>query len=220
MDKLAKKLKYHHVTQKQCMAHHQYAGKGRPSKNTPIESTTWQITAGISENKAAIQQAIEQKSCFVLATNTYESELDNETVLQRYKAQSSVERGFRFLKDPLFFVSSLFLKKPSRIEALLMIMLLSLLVYSIVQRRMRESMKKQKATVPSQINQPNASPTLRWIFQCFEGVNLVQTTEKYDYDTIWLDGMDELRLRIVSYLGERVTRLYKNQNFVIEGRSM
>jgi len=220
MDKLAKKLKYHRLTRRQCITHHQYAGKGRPSKNTPIESTTWQITAGMDENKTAIQQAIEQKSCFVLATNTDESELDNETILQRYKAQSSVERGFRFLKDPLFFVSSLFLKKPSRIDALLMIMLLSLLVYSIAQRRMRASMKKQKATVPSQINQPNSSPTLRWIFQCFEGINLVQMTEKYDYDAIWLDGMDELRQRIVSYLGERVTWLYKNQNFAIEGRSM
>jgi len=217
MDKLAKKLKYHRLIQRQCIAHHQYAGKGRPSKHSTIESTTWQITAGMSENKMAIQQAIEQKSCFVLATNTNESELDNETILQRYKAQSSVERGFRFLKDPLFFVSSLFLKKPSRIDALLMIMLLSLLVYSIAQRRMRASMKQQKATVPSQINQPNPSPTLRWIFQCFEGINIVQTTEKYDYDTIWLDGMDELRQRIVTYLGGQVAWLYKNQNFDMAG---
>ncbi len=35
-------------------------------------------------------------------------------VLENYKAQSvSVERGFRFLKDPLFFARSLFLKSPA-----------------------------------------------------------------------------------------------------------
>ena len=78
-------------------------------------------------------------------------------------------------------------------------------------------MKSQKATVPSQINQPNPSPTLRWMFQCFEGINLVQPSEKYDYSTIILDGMDELRLRVASYLGERVAWLYKNKNFQMVG---
>ena len=217
LDKLDKKLKYHRLNDKKSIAHVKYKGKGRPTKDTPIDSTTWQVNADFSEHQTAIQQAIEQKSCFVLATNVAETELDNETILQRYKAQSSVERGFRFLKDPLFFVSSLFLKKPSRIDALLMIMLLSLLVYSIAQRRMRATMKQQNATVPSQINQPNPSPTLRWIFQCFEGINLVQTTETYDYNTIFLDGVDELRLRVVSYFGGRVAWLYKNQNFAMAG---
>ena len=216
LDKLIKKLKYHKIVDRQCIAHQKYKGKGRPTVNTPTE-TTWQITATFNEQQAAIDKAIEQKSCFVLATNVDEKEMDNETILQRYKSQSTVERGFRFLKDPLFFVSSLFLKKPSRIDALLMIMLLSLLVYSIAQRRMRATMKSQKATVPSQINQPNPSPTLRWMFQCFEGINLVQPSEKYDYSTIILDGMDELRLRVTIYLGERVAWLYKNKNFQMVG---
>jgi len=49
-------------------------------------------------------------------------------MLENYKDQGvSVERGFRFLKDPLFFAHSLFLKKPERIMALLMIMGLSLM---------------------------------------------------------------------------------------------
>jgi transposase len=216
LDKWAKKLKYHQIADRKCIAHQKYKGKGRPTKNTPVE-TLWQITATFCEHKQAIEQALEQKSCFVLATNVNENELDDETILQRYKAQSTVERGFRFLKDPLFFVSSLFLKKPSRIDALLMVMLLSLLVYSIAQRRMRVTMKRYNATVPSQINQPNPSPTLRWMFQCFEGINLVQTSEKYEYSSIFLDGMDELRLRVVTYLGDRVAWLYKNKNFEMAG---
>jgi transposase len=35
-----------------------------------------------------------------------------------------VERGFRFLKDPLFLASSVFVKKPERIMALSLIMVL------------------------------------------------------------------------------------------------
>lgn len=42
-----------------------------------------------------------------------------------------MERGFRFVKDPLFFTSSIFLKSPERIMALAMIMGLCVLVYNL-----------------------------------------------------------------------------------------
>ena len=195
------------------IAHNQYEGKGRPKKNAPVKSVNWQVLGNISVNEAAKAQRIEQKSCFVLATNASKNDLSDEEIFYRYKAQSSVERGFRFLKDPLFFVSSLFIKKPSRIDALLMIMTLSLLVYSITQRRLRANMAQVQATVPNQINQPTATPTLRWIFQCFEGINLVQVDNCYEYSKIHLDGMDELRRRVIYYLGGRAQHLYKNRNF-------
>ena len=54
------------------------------------------------------------------------------------KGQAQVEGGFRFLKDPLCFVSSLFVKKPCRMQGLLMVMTLALRVYSVAQRRMRQ----------------------------------------------------------------------------------
>ena len=47
------------------------------------------------------------------------------------KGQSAVERGLRLLQAPGFFVSSLFSKKPSRRQGLLMVMTLALLVYSV-----------------------------------------------------------------------------------------
>jgi transposase len=43
----------------------------------------------------------------------------------------------RFLTDPLLCVSSLFIKKPSRIEGLLMVMTLAVLIYSVAPRRLR-----------------------------------------------------------------------------------
>jgi len=49
-----------------------------------------------------------------------------------------VERGFRFLKNPAFFAASLFLKKSSRIMGLLMVMTLALLVYGVIERRIRK----------------------------------------------------------------------------------
>ena len=77
-------------------------------------------------------------ACFVLGTTIRASEVSDAEVIAAYKGQSSVEGGFRFLKDPLLFVSSLYVNKPSRLEGLLMVMTLALLVYSVAQRRLRK----------------------------------------------------------------------------------
>ena len=87
-----------------------------------------------------------------------------------------------------------------------MVMTLSLLVYSIVQRRMRANMKKEKATIANQINKEIPNPTLRWVFQCFEGINLLQQGDK-----ISLDGFDELREKIIRLIGGHALHLYKIQ---------
>ena len=75
----------------------------------------------------------------MLGTNIRAEELSDAEVIAGYKGQAQVEGGFRFLKDPLFFVSSLLVKKPSRIQGLLMGMTLALLVYSVAQRRLRQA---------------------------------------------------------------------------------
>lgn len=94
-------------------------------------------------------------------------------MLVHYKQQQGVERGFRFLKDPLFFASSVFLKTPERIMALTFIMALCLLVYSLGQRQLRLALEEQKETVPNQLGKPTQRPTLRWIFQTLRGIHWV-----------------------------------------------
>jgi transposase len=105
----------------------------------------------------------------------------------------------------------MFIKKPSRIDALSLIMTLSLLVYSIAERRMRASMEKANKTTPNQINIPTATTTLRWVFQCFEEINLVQTEETYDKTNIYLDGLDRLSTKIINLIGGRSLHLYNIQ---------
>lgn len=92
------------------------------------------------------------------------------------KSQNKVERGFRFLKDPLFFASSLFLKKPARIVSLTMIMCLSLLVYNIAERKLRNLLKEHGETIKNQVGKPTPRPTLRWIFELFEDIHMIKFT--------------------------------------------
>ena len=90
-----------------------------------------------------------------------------------YKAQQSTERGFRFLKDPLFFTSSVFLNTPQRVAALAMVMGLCLLVYSLGQRCLRQALAQAQQTVDNQRGIPTAKPTLRWVFQCFMSIHVL-----------------------------------------------
>jgi transposase len=50
------------------------------------------------------------------------AQLKPDEMIAKYKEQQATERGFSFLKDPLFFTDSVFLKSPERIEALTLVM--------------------------------------------------------------------------------------------------
>ena len=152
-----------------------YPNPGRPNKEQLPARTGFQVVGRVVAQPQAIEQAKNSKGKFVLATNELDAaSLDDATILSAYKGQNvSVERGFRFLKDPLFFASSLFLEKPQRIMALLMVMGLSLLVYSLAERSLRSELTRQGQTIPNQVGKPTQRPTLRRIFQVFEGIDLL-----------------------------------------------
>jgi transposase len=99
--------------------------------------------------------------------------LNNEAVLSEYKEPQSTERGFGFLKDPLFFADSVFLKDPGRIAAVGMVMGLCLLVYNLGQRTLRQALVQADESLSNQLKKPTQRPTLRWIFQCFQAVHLL-----------------------------------------------
>ena len=205
---MAKAWTYHRVASSQLTEHKRYAGKGRPTPSTPRKASEWQIQAHVQADDEAMEREKHTKACYVLGTNIDASELSDAEVITAYKGQSQVEGGFRFLKDPLFFVSSLFVKKPSRIEGLLMVMTLALLVYSVAQRRLRTQLVTHQETVPNQINQPTASPTLRWVFQLLEGIHRIRmTVQGQAHDLI--EGLNEVQVKVLRLFGTEVCRLYQ-----------
>ena len=114
---------------------------------------------------------------FVLSTNDTSEKLTMQAMLTYYKSQQSVERGFRFLKNPDFLVSSIYLKKPERIEALLMIMTCCLMIYAALEHKIREELRNKDAYFPDMKNKPSQKPTARWVFQCFQGIHELNIDE-------------------------------------------
>jgi transposase len=172
--KLSRELVLHELSEIRIVERQHYEHPGKPStKNTPVR-TSYQVTAAIvaDESKIAIQK--QRAGRFILATNVLKSqELSADNALKEYKGQQVTERGFRFLKDPLFFASSVFLKTPRRIAVLGMIMALCLLVYNLAQRQLRKALNERGESILNQLGKPTANPTLRWVFQCFMAVHLV-----------------------------------------------
>lgn len=162
--------------------------------------------------KAVLSQArqaelIVRKSLFILSTNELaEQALSAEQVLAAYKGQARVERGFRFLKDPLFLASSLFLKNEKRIMALLMVMTLCLLVYAGLEWRIREGLREQKETFPDQKGKPTKRPTARWVFQCFVGIHVLILAQQQ-----LVLNLQQRHEVILNVLGQRYHLYYASQ---------
>ena len=84
-----------------------------------------------------------------------------------------------------------------------MVMTLALLVYAVTQRRLRGQLAHQHATLPNQINQLTARPTLRWVFQLLEGIHRVRVTVQGKvYDLI--AGLNEVQVGVFCRTPEKV----------------
>lgn len=111
------------------------------------------------------------------------------------------------LKDPLFCVSSLFLKKPGRLPGLLMVMPLALLVYAVTPRRLRQALAAPTEPGPHQIHHPTTAPTLRWVFQLLAGLHRVRlTAQGAGHDLI--EGLNDVQINVLRLVGEQVCCLY------------
>lgn len=151
-----------------------YTNAGRPKKDNLPYKYIYRINGAMASCLDNRQAQLHKKSCFIVATNELDTEkLPNLDLFEGYKDQSLVEKGFRFIKDPKFLVSTLYLKSPKRIEALLMVMTICLMVYAALEYRIRKELKEKNQFCTDQVGKPTQTPTTRWIFQCFAGIHLL-----------------------------------------------
>lgn len=158
---------------------------------------SFKIKSEIELNDDALTEERKMLGRFILASN--KTDLDPEVMLNYYKGQQTVERGFRFLKDKCFHVSEVYLKKEERIESLCMIMVLSLLIYSFAEWRLREKLKETGQTIPNQLNKPTQRPTMRWVFEIFMGViqSVATDGKKFIKVVVNLNGPQTTVLRLL-----------------------
>jgi len=138
-----------------------------------LESVTAEsgVSLAFEQDPLAFGNECKKLGRFMLATN--DLSLGDGEILQAYKEQQNVERGFRFLKNGDFQLTPVFLKKPSRIQALSFVMCFSLMVYAVIENRLRTSLAEANETIHIQDTGPaeykdNAKPTLMKVFALFD----------------------------------------------------
>lgn len=199
-----KTLKYHQVTYLITPVT-KFSGRGRPKKTAQPVLSHYQVKIELHACLKKQQPYRNKLGRFILGTNDLTHQgMGASYLLRTYKEQQGVERGFRFIKDPQFHLNSIFLKKPERIDALMMVMTLCLMVYNVGQYEIREALIAQNETVLNQVKKPTKTPTLRWLFQRMNGINLVIIPGR----VACITGLTEEKKKILRLFGQEVAQLY------------
>jgi len=111
---------------------------------------------------------------YALLTNLDPDLADASEVLRRYKGQEVSERRYGNFKGPLA-VAPMFLKNNRRIEALITVICLALLIFSLVERALRLAIAPALVLAGLYAGRP-AKPTGRLIFQALSRLRLIPAT--------------------------------------------
>lgn len=149
-------------------------GRGRPPKSRPHQPVAirYRLRVTVSEIPEAIAQRRLTAGCFVLLSPVVpkgKPRRDARQLLVNYKQQNSIEQNFGFMKDPLI-VNDLFLKKPSRIEALGLVLVLALMFWRLPEYLMRRELRKSNDWVEGWDRRPTKRPTTFMMMSKFANV--------------------------------------------------
>jgi len=158
-------------------------GRGRPAKNKPRtpKGYEYKLSAQLVEDPDAIAPLRLEAGCFVLISNlsstTDKAQWSAEQLLRLYKNQNGIEKNFGFLKDPVI-VNSIFLKKPHRIEVLGLVLLISLLIWRLMERCMRQHIQRTGSTITGWEDRQTKKPTAFMMTTKFASILVVKIHNK------------------------------------------
>ena len=171
---------YHHIELR--IEERPLYARGRPKADgrRTLKQMRYAITGTLVQKPEAVDTMREQAGCFVLITNVpvegppdSDMPYDGKKILQTYKDQNGIEHNFSFLKDPVV-INSVFLKKPKRIEALGLILVISLLLWRLIELHMRSHLEQQQTVIPGWDNKPTERPTTFMMTTKFDNIRIIK----------------------------------------------
>ena len=151
-------------------------GRGRPAegKPRPVLRHEYRLITTISQAPEKVNPLRDEAGCFVLLTNLLDQQADwpARELLSLYKSQIGIEKNFSFLKDPAI-VNSIFLKKAERIEVLGLVLLISLLIWRLMERSMRKYVEDNDCTLPGWVRRQTKKPTAFMMTTKFASVMVI-----------------------------------------------
>ena len=116
---------------------------------------------------------------YLLITNIPVDEENNKQILQDYKKQRVIETNFEELKKPTM-VSTIFLEKPERIDALMMLLHVSLLIRVLMRVITRMNLKNESETpLIDFAGRPLVNPTADKLLRLFSLHSVVTVGDEH-----------------------------------------
>lgn len=142
-----------------------------------IKDMCYRLSGEIGTDDRAVEKLRREAGCFVMLTNvpeeTEDEKYDARTVLKTYKDQHGIEQNFSFLKDPAF-IDAVFLKKAERIEILGLVLLISLLIWRLIERSLRKYTEETGRDLPGWKKRRTERPTSFMLLTKFIGITVIK----------------------------------------------
>jgi transposase len=140
--------------------------RGRRRKGEAVEQ---ELVYRLHVAARALRPPVSTFGWLVLATTVSEKTCDDAEIVRAYREQTTtVEPGFRWIKNPAA-ISPVWLEKRERLAALAMLTVVGLLVYSLIQRQVRQFLQQHQQSIPGNKGD-TAMPTAAVVFESFASV--------------------------------------------------
>jgi len=179
------------------------SGRGRPKKGdeTLMETVYVPKLRQMVRDEAAVEVEKRLLSTFVLISNAEVPAYSDADLLRAYKGQDAAETRFRLLKDPQL-VDGVYLKTPERIAALGIVLVMALLIYGILEYRIRKQIDQQEKPFRVPGRGRDYKPTGQVLLVMLQQIKVMLL--QYPEGTtvrILTDNADELACRVVEMAG-------------------
>ena len=148
---------------------------GRPRKDEPVACQVQYraVPSLVEVNEQFVKELKAKASTFVLITNIMnDRELSPAGVLREYKNQTAVELSFRFLKNPVY-ADGIFIKNMDRVVAIGYVFLMALLIYSLLQRRVRQNLARETKPLVIPGQRKSFSPTGAMLLEMLRPLSVI-----------------------------------------------
>jgi transposase len=144
--------------------------RGKPTPDTTFRRIIHQVPRlHVTTNAENIARSAAMDGIFPLTTNTKEKPVD---VFKIYKYQPRIEKRHALLKSTLE-VAPIWLKKNTRIEALMFLEFIAQMVAALIERALRRKMAENKIALLCSLpeGRPSKTPTIEQVLRLFENQN-------------------------------------------------
>ena len=169
----------------------------------------YMLATSFKRDEARIKKTEMKKGKFILATSCLDDEiLSPREILSAYRGRNKNSEGcFKFLKDRTHNLNQIFLKKESRIEAMIMVMSIILFINNLAQKKLRDYLAEKDESILSQLGKATKKPTFKWASYLMRNITKVKiiVSDKI-YDEI--KGIEKVQETIIKAFGDYALEIY------------